>query len=41
MEEALDENNDRLDQILGLLKKEKERYIPCVKSSSDDSATKP
>ena len=41
MEEALEENNDRLDQILGLLKKEKEIHIPCVKSSSDESTTKP
>ena len=39
MEEALEGNNDCLDQILGLLKKEKN--IPCVKSSSDEDATKP
>ena len=41
VEEALEENNDRLNQILGLLKKEKERHIPCVKSSEDESGTKP
>ena len=35
VEEALDENSDRLDQILGLLKKEKEINPPCVKLSSD------
>ena len=41
VEEALEKNNDRLNQILGLLKKEKERHIPCVKSASDEDATKP
>ena len=38
MEEALEENNDRLDQILGLLKK---KEVPCINSSSSDDAAKP
>ena len=38
VEEALEENNDRLDQILGLLKK---KEIPCVNSSSSEDAAKP
>ena len=38
MEEALEENNDRLDQILGLLKK---KEVPCVKSSDEEDAAKP
>ena len=38
VEEGLEENNDRLDQILGLLKK---KEVPCVKSSSDEDAAKP
>ena len=40
VEEALEENSDRLDQILGLLKKEKEINPPCVKSSSDERASR-
>ena len=38
MEEALEENNDHLDQILVLLKKKEE---PCVNSSGDEGAVKP
>ena len=41
VEEALEENSDRLDQILGLLKKEKEINLPCVKSSEDEIPKKP
>ena len=33
VEEALEENSEQLDQILGLLKEEKEINLPCVKSS--------
>ena len=41
VEEALEENSNRLDQILGLLKKEKEINPPCVKSSEDVIPKKP
>ena len=38
VEEELEENNDRLNQILGLLKK---KDLLCVKSSEDEDAMKP
>ena len=38
VEEALEENNDRLDKILGLLKKKEE---PCVNLSGAEDAAKP
>ena len=41
VEEALKENSERLDQILGLLKKEKEINPTCVKSSEDEIPKKP
>ena len=40
VEEALEENSEWLNQILGLLK-EKDACSPCVKSSEDEMATKP
>ena len=38
VEEALEENNDCLDQILGLLKK---KEVPCVNTSEGEDAAKP
>ena len=41
VEEALEENSERLDQILELLKEGKETNLPCVNPAADDTPMKP
>ena len=41
VEEALEENSERLDQILDLLKEGKEINLPCVKAMDDETPKKP
>ena len=41
VEEALEENSERLDQILELLKEGKEINLPCVKPAVDETPMKP